>query len=110
MINFDEHQCALMYIPADGTMEIENHLITNGMNKEGMGMMAKDIMNVDLTLMTECAHEYSDVLEIVIYHLGQDGRLPLNLRGTAGLQMGFGIPNEWEGDIVVGFSSVELVV
>lgn len=110
MINFDDHQCALMYIPADDTREIENHLITNGMNKEGMGLMAKDIIGVPLTLMTECPHEYNDVLEVIVYHLGQDGRLPLNMRATAGLQAGFGIPNEWEGDIVIGFSSVELVM
>ena len=73
MINFDDHQCALMYIPADTTMEIENHLMANGMNKEGMGMMAKEILGVPLTLMTECSHEHNDVLEVTVYHLGQDG-------------------------------------
>ena len=109
MINFYDHQCALMYIPADTTMEIENHLMANGMNKEGMGMMAKEILGVPLTLMTECSHEHNDVLEVTVYHLGQDGRLPLNMRATAGLQQGFGVPNEWEGDIVIGFSSAELV-
>tara|TARA_R110001599_G_scaffold25875_2_gene91715 strand:- start:4216 stop:4548 length:333 start_codon:yes stop_codon:yes gene_type:complete len=110
VIDFDKHACALMYIPVDNEKEIENHLITNNMDIEGMGLMAKTILGVPLTLMTECAHEYNDVLEVIVYHLGQDGRLPLNMRASVGLQEGFGIPNDWEGDIVIGFSSVELVM
>ena len=107
-MNFESDMVSLMIIPADGEVEMEHHLMSINVSRETVGLMAKDMLNVPLTLMTECGVHY-DTVEVVVYHLGQDGRLPLNLRATVALQKAFGLPHEWEGDIVIAFHPTELL-
>ena len=104
----DTDMVSLMIIPADGEVEMEHHLLSINASRETVGLMAQDMLDVPLTLMTECGIHY-DTVEVVVYHLGQDGRLPLNLRASVALQKAFGIPNEWEGDVVIAFHPTELV-
>lgn len=110
MIDLETKESAVMLIPADVNKEITLHHFKNKMSKETLGLMAKDLLEVPVTLMTDIKHEYDDILKITVYHLGQDGRFDINVRATAGLDQTFNLYQIWEGDIVLSFLPLEMVV
>lgn len=110
MIDLETKESAVMLIPADVNKEITLHHFKNTMSKETLGLMAKDLLEVPVTLMTDIHHEYDDILKITVYHLGQDGRFNVNIRANAGLGQTFNLHEIWEGDIVLSFLPLEMVV
>jgi hypothetical protein len=110
MIQLENQESAVMLIPANADVEITLHHFKNKMSQETLGLMAKDLLEVPVTLMTDIKHEYDDILSIAVYHLGQDGRLEKNLRATAGLSHAFDVFQLWEGDVVIAFLPLGMVV
>jgi len=89
----------LLHIPVEG--DITFHSIGD-MPIERAGLLATEMLGIPVSLMTEHETPYDVLPTVIVYHQGQDGRLPLNYKGAGGLSA-LGINAEYEGDIVLLF-------